>query len=48
MNLILLSNIKTKYSEVVSKLIEEYKAAERTDYLEWGQEGNKAEEAMQY
>jgi len=29
---------------VVSKLIDEYKAAERTDYLEWGQEGGKSEE----
>ncbi len=35
---------KTKNSEVVTKLVEEYKAAERTDYLEWGQEGAKGEE----
>lgn len=39
--------LKLDCSEVVTKLIEEYKAAERTDYLEWGQEGNKEEE-MQF
>jgi hypothetical protein len=44
MNLILQSNIRNKCSDVVSKLIEEYKAAERTDYLEWGQEGAKGEQ----
>lgn len=34
--------------EVVTKVIEEYNASERNDYLEWGENQNKSNDDMQY